>query len=64
MSEVSVVTNDASKVAGSVAGVSSGVALLPYTGNSEIALIVAIVALVAGTAVLTAVVMKRLIVKV
>jgi hypothetical protein len=60
---VSVVSNDASKAAGSVTGVVGSTALLPYTGNNKVALIVAIVALVASTAVLTAVVMKRIVVR-
>lgn len=60
---MSVVTNEAGKAARGVAGVTGSVALLPYTGNNEVALVVAIIALIASTAVLTAAILKRLIVR-
>lgn len=60
---MSVVTNDAGKAARGVTGVVGSAALLPYTGNNEVALVVAIVALIASTAVLTAAILKRLIVR-
>ena len=57
---MSVTTNESGpKVLPALTSTGAGTALLPNTGDSEIALIVALVAIVAGSAVLVSALLKR-----
>lgn len=56
-------TNETGQVLGSATGVTAGAVLLPNTGGSEIAMLIAIVAMAAGGAVILSAVAKRAIIR-
>ena len=53
-------TNETGNVLGSATGVTAGAVLLPSTGGNEIATAIAIVAMIAGSAVISSALVKRI----
>lgn len=56
-------SNETGQILGSAISVGGGAALLPNTGGSELAMTVALIALVAGSAVIISAIAKRAIIR-